>query len=170
MEDADPRYEHRESSETAAEDAVPRENTEETEPTENTDISQAVLVDPTEDTETTEVSEQAVAEEIKVTDTIEVTEVAADIPEPILEATPREKEESKNCPTFMTTPPGLPQRENPEVQNNNEDTTEVDAEKAVKKTHKYSETSNSLVNKIFSVFRQTKESNPQPAPEYGLQM
>ena len=126
-EDADPRYEHRESSETAAEDAVPRETKEETEPTENTGISQAVLVDPTEDAETTEVSEQAVAEEIEVTDTIEVTEVAADIPEPILEVTPREKEESENCPTIMTTPPGSPQRENPEVQNNSEDTTEVNA-------------------------------------------
>ena len=115
-------------------------------------------------------SEQAVAEEIEVTDTIEVTEVAADIPEPILEVTPREKEESKNCPTFTTTPPGLPQKENPKVQNNSEDITEVDAEQAVKKTHKYPGTSNSLVNKIFSVFRQAKESNPQPAPEYGLQM
>ena len=112
-EDADPRYEHRESSETVAEDAVPREITEEAEPTENTGISQAILVDPTEDTETTEVSEQAVAEEIEVTDTIEVTEVATDIPEPILEVTPREKEESKNCPTITTTPPGSPQREKP---------------------------------------------------------
>ena len=96
-EDADPRYEHRESLETAMEDAVPREITKEAEPTENTGISQAILVDPTEDTETTEVSEQAVSEEIEVTDTIEITEVATDIPEPIIEVTSREKEESKNC-------------------------------------------------------------------------
>ena len=158
----EPRYEHRESSETAAEDAVPREITEETEPTENTGISQAVLVDPTEDTETTQ--------EIKVTDTIEVTEVATGTPKLIVEVTSKEKEESKNCSTTMTTPPGSPQRENPEVQNNNEDNSEVDAEQVVKKTHKYPETNNSLVNKIFSVFRQAKESNPQPATEYGLQM
>ena len=168
--DVDPRYEHRESSETTAEDAVPREITEETEPTENTGISQAVPVDPTEDTKTTEVSEQAVAEEIEVTDTIEVTEVATGTPELMVEVTSKEKEESKNCSTTMTTPPGSPQKENPEVQNNSEDNTEVDAEQVVKKTHKYPETNNSLVNKIFSVFRQAKESNPQPATEYGLQM
>ena len=131
LENALPRYEHRESSETAAEDAVPREITEETEPTENTDISQAVLVDPTEDTETTDVSEQAVAEEIEVTDTIDVTEVATGIPEPTLEVKSREQEES------MTTPSGSPQRKIPEVQNNSEDTTVVNAEQAAKKTHKY---------------------------------
>ena len=151
-EDAAPRYEHRESLETATEDAVTREIMEETEPTENTGISQAFLVDPGEDTETTELSEQAVAEKIKLTDTIEVTEVDVDIPEPTLEVPPKEKEE---C---TTTPPGSPQRENPETQNNSEDTTEVNAEQAVKKTHKYPETNNSLVNKIFSVFRQAKES------------
>ena len=147
-EDADPRYKHRESSEAATEDAVPREITEETEPTENTGISQAILVDPTEDTETTEVSEQAVAEEIEVTDTINVTEVIAGIPKP----TSKENEES------TTTPPASPQRENPEVQNNSEDNTKVDAEQVAKKTHKNPETNNSLVNKIFSVFRQAKES------------
>ena len=119
---------------------------------ENTGISQAVLVDPARDNETTELSEQAVAEEIELTDTIEVTEVDVDIPEPTLEVPPKEKEES------TTTPPGSPQKENPEVQNNSEDTTEVNAEQAVKKTHKYPETNNSLVNKIFSVFRQAKES------------
>ena len=171
-EDVEPRCKHRESLETATEDAVPREITKEAEPIENTGISQAVLVDPTEDTETTEVSEQAVSEEIEVTDTIEITEVATDIPELMVAVTSREKEESKNCPTITTIPPGSPQRENPEVQNNSEDITEIDAEteQAVKKTHKYPETNNSLVNKIFSVFRQAKESNPQPAPEYGLQM
>ena len=58
----------------------------------------------------------------------------------------------------MITPPGSLQKENPEVQNNSEDTTEVNAEQAVKKTHKNPETNNSLVNKIFSVFRQAKES------------
>ena len=168
-EDAEPRYEHRESSETVTEDAVPREVMKEAEPTENTGISQAVLVDPTEDTETTEVSEQVAPEEIEVTetaDTIKITEVATDIPELIVTVTPRENEESKNCST------GSPQREEPKTQSNSEDITEVDAEteQAAKKTHKYPETNNSLVNKIFSVFRQAKESNPQPAPEYGLQM
>ena len=97
-------------------------------------------------------SEQAVAEEIEVTDTIDVTEVATGIPEPTLEVTSRENKES------TTTPPGSPQRKNPEVQNNSEDNTEVNAEQAVKMTHKYPETNNSLVNKIFSVFRQAKES------------
>ena len=151
-EDADPRYEHRESSEAVMEDTVPREITEQTEPTENTGISQAVLVDPAQDTETTEVSEQTVAEEIEVTDTIVVTEVTTGIPEPTLEATSKEDEES------TTTPSGSPQRENPEVQNNSEDNTEVDAEQVAKKTHRNPETNNSLVNKIFSVFRQAKES------------
>ena len=151
-EDALPRYEHRENLETAAEDAVPREITEETELTGNTGNSQAVLVDPTEDTGTTNVSEQAVAEEIEVTDTIDVTEVATGIPEPTLEVTSRENEES------TTTPPGSPQRKNPKVQNNSKDNTEVNAEQTVKKTHKYPETNNSIVNKIFSVFRQAKES------------
>ena len=151
-EDALPRYEHRENSETAAEDAVPREITKETELTGNTGISQAVLVDPTENTGTTDASKQAVAEEIKVTDTIDVTEVATGIPEPTLEVTPRENEES------TTTPPGSPQRKNPEVQHNSKDNTEVNAEQAVKKTHKYPVANNSIVNKIFSVFRQAKES------------
>ena len=150
--DADPRYEHREKSDTATEDAVPREITKETEPTGNTGISQAVLVDPTEDTGTTDVSKQAVAEEIKVTDTIDVTEVDTGIPEPTLEVTPRKNEES------TTTPPGSPQRKNPEVQNNSKDNTEVNAEQAVKKTHKYPKANNSIVNKIFSVFRQANES------------
>ena len=129
-EDTLPRYEHRESSETVVEDAVPREITKETELTGNTGISQAVLVDPARDNETTELSEQAVAEEIKLTDTIEVTEVDVD----------------------------MSQKENPEVQNNSEDTTEIDAEQVSKKTHKYPDTNNSLVNKIISVFRQAKES------------
>ena len=149
LKDADPRYEHKENSDTAMKDAVPREITKEAEPTGNTGISQAILVDPTEDTE---VSEQAVTEEIEMTDTIDVTEVIAGIPEPTLETTSMEKEES------MTTPPVSPQKENPEVQNNSEDTTEIDAEQVNKKTHKYPETNNSLVNKIFSVFRQAKES------------
>ena len=152
MVDALPSYEHRENSETAAEDAVPREITEETELTGNTGISQAILVDPTEDTETTDVSEQTVAEQIEVTHTIDITEVATGIPKPTLEATSRENEES------TTTPPGSPQRKNPEVQYNSRDNTEVNAEQTVKKTHKYPEANNSIVNKIFSVFRQAKES------------
>ena len=211
MEDAkitgteEPRYEHRESSETATEDTVPRENpeiseaavprenpkisedaehkeiTKEAEPTENTGISQAVLVDLAEDTETTEVPEHAVPEEIEVTETaetIEITEVATDanctvIPEEIEAVAPRENEEqNENCSTSMTTPPGSPQTENPEIQNSSEDITQVEAEteQAVKKTHQYPEVNNSLVNKIFSVVRQAKESNLQPPPEYGLQM
>ena len=148
-EDTLPRYEHRENPETAVEDAVPREIMKETGLTENTGISQAILIDPTEDTE---VSEQAVAEEIEMTDTIDVIEVSTGIPEPTLGTTSREKEES------TITPPGSPQKENPEVQNNSEDTTEIDAEQVNKKTHKHPKTNNSLVNKIFSVFRQVKES------------
>ena len=114
-------------------------------------------------------SEQVVPEKIEVTetaDTIEITEVATNIPELIVAVTPRENEESKNCST------GSPQREEPEIQSNSEDITKVNAEteQAAKKTHKYPETNNYLVNKIFSVFRQAKESNPQPVPEYGLQM
>ena len=153
-----PRYEHRETSkiatkdavprespEIAAEDAVPRETTEETGLTENTGISQAILVDPTEDTET-DVSERTVAELVEVTHTIDIAELVTGIPEPTL------NEES------MTTPPGSPQRKNPEVQNKSRDNTEVNAEQAVKKTQKYPETNNSLINKIFSVFRQAKES------------
>ena len=150
-EDTLPRYEHRESPEIAAEDAVPREITEETGLTENTGISQAILVDPTEDTET-DVSEQTVAEQVEVTHTIDIAELVTGIPEPTLEATSKENEES------MTTPPGSPQRKNPEVQNKSRDNTEVNVEQAVKKTHKYPETNNSLINKIFSVFRQAKES------------
>ena len=107
MVDALPRYGHRENSETVAEDAVPREITEETELTGNTGTSQAILVDPTEDTETTDVSEQTVAEQTEETDTINITEVATGIPEPTLEATSTENEES------TTIPPGSPQRENP---------------------------------------------------------
>ena len=146
-EDADPRYEHWENTETAMEDAVPREISEEVKPTENTGISQAILVNPTDDTE---VSEQAVAEEIEMTDTTDVTEVITGIPEPTLEVTSKGKEES--------TSPGSPQKEKPEIQNNSEDTTGIDAEQVNKRTHKHPETNNSLVNKIFSVFRQAKES------------
>ena len=148
-EDTLPRYEHRENLEIVAEDAVPREITEETELTGNTGISQAILVDPTEDTET-DVSEQTIAEQVEATHTINITELVTGIPEPTLEATPKENEES------TTTPPGSPQREFPEVQNR--DNTEVNAEQAIKKTHKYPKADNSIVNKIFSVFRQAKES------------
>ena len=149
--DALPRYGHRENSETAAEDAVPREITEETELTGNTGISQASLVDPTGDTET-DVSEQTVAEQVEVTHTIYITELITGIPEPTLEATSRENKGS------TTTPPGSPQREFPEVQNKSRDNTEVNAEQAVKKTHKYPKADNPIINKIFSVFRQAKES------------
>ena len=141
----EPRYEHRESPEIVAEDAVPREITEETGLTENTGISQATLVDPTEDTET-DVSERTVTEQVEVTHTIDIAELVTGIPEPTL------NEES------TTTPPGSPQRKNPEVQYKSRDNTEVNAEQAAKKTHKYPDTNNSLINKIFSVFRQAKES------------
>ena len=87
-----------------------------------------------------------------MTHTIDITELVTGIPEPTLEATSKENEES------TTTPPGSPQRENPEVQNKNRYDTEVNAEQAVKKTHKYPKANNSIVNKIFSVFRQAKES------------
>ena len=150
--DALPRYEHRENPETAAEEAVPREITEELELTGNTGISQAILVNPTEDTETTDVSEQTVAEQVEVTHTIDITEVATSIPEPTLEATSKESEES------TTTPPGSPQRKNPEAQINSRDNTEVNAEQAVKRTHKYPKANNSNINKIFSAFRQANES------------
>ena len=144
--DADPRYEHRENSDTAMKDAVPREITKEAELTGNTGISQNNPIDQTEDTK---VSEETAAEEIEMTDTIDVTEVITGIPEPTLEATSKES---------MTTPPGSPQREKLEVQNKNRHHTEVNAEQAVKKTHKYPKANNSIVNKIFSVFRQAKES------------
>ena len=141
----EPRYEHRESPEIVAEDAVPREITEETGLTENTGISQATVVDPTEDTET-DVSERTVAEQVEVTHTIDIAELVTGIPEPTL------NEES------TTTPPGSPQRKKPQVQNKSRDNTEVNAEQAAKKTHKYPDPNNSLINKIFSVFRQAKES------------
>ena len=148
-EDTLPRYEPRENPEIAAEDTVPREIMEETKLTGSTGISQTILVDPTEDTER-DLSEGTVAEEIEMTDTIDVTEVG--IPEPTLEATSKESEES------TTTPPGSPQRKKPEIQNNREDNTEANTEQAGKKTYKYPETNNSIVNKIFSVCRQAKES------------
>ena len=147
LEDADPRYEHREKTDTVTEDAVPREILKEVKPTENTGISQAILADPAE---STEVSEQAVPKEIEIADTIDITEVTTGISEPTLEATFEKKEES--------TSPGPLQKENPKIQNNSEDTTGRDAVQVNKKTHKYPETNNSLVNKIFSVFRQAKES------------
>ena len=120
-EDADPRYKHREKTDTVTEDAVPRETSKEIKPTENTGISQAILVDPTEDTETTDVSEQTVAEQVEVTHKIDITELVTGIPEPTLEAASKGNEES------TTTPPGSPQRENPEIQNYSEDTTGIDA-------------------------------------------
>ena len=85
-----------------------------------------------------------------MTHTIDITELVTGIPEPALEATSKESKES------TTTPPGSLQRKKPEIQNNREDNTEANTEQAVKKTHKYPETNNSIVNKIFSVFRQAK--------------
>ena len=128
-----------------AQDAVPREIMEETEFTENTGISQATLIDPTKDTET-DVSEQIVAEQVVVTHTIDISELVTGTP--FL----RENEES------TTTSPGSPQRKNPEAQNKNRDSIEVNTEQAVKRTHKHPKTNNSIVNKIFSAFRQAKES------------
>ena len=166
----EPRYEHRESSEILAEDTVPREITVETEPTGNTGISLASPVDPTEDTEI-DVSDQIVAEQVEVTHTIDITELVTDIPEPTLETSSRESKKS------TITPPGSLQRKIPEVQNKSRDNTEVNAEQAVKKTHKYPKTNNfhckqnlfsfqtskriprhnSHVNKIFFSHIQTEE-------------
>ena len=143
------RYKHKESSKIAIEDTVPMEITEETGPTTNTCMPQAIPADTTKDTK---VSEEAVTEEIEMTDTINISEVVTGTPEPILKATSKESEES------MTTPPGSPQRKNPEVQINNRDNTEVNAGQAVKRIQKYPKTNNSIVNKIFSIFRQAKES------------
>ena len=150
-EDTLPRYEHRENPEIAAEDAVPREITVETELTGNTGISLASPVDPMEDTKI-DLSDQIVAEQVEVTHTIDITELVTGIPDPTLETTTRESRKS------TTTSPGSPQRKIPEVQNKSRDNTEVNAEQAVKKTHKYPKTNNSIVNKIFLVFRQAKES------------
>ena len=108
-------------------------------------MSQATLADPTEDTETN-VSEQIVAEQVVVTHTIDISELVTGTP--LL----KENEES------TTTSPGSPQRKNPEVQNKSRDSIEVNAEQAAKRTHKYSKTNNSIVNKIFSAFRQARES------------
>ena len=131
----EPRYEHRETSKIATKDAVPRESpeiaAEDAVPRESPEIVAEDAV-PRETTEETGLTEN--------------TELVTGIPEPTL------KEES------TTTPPGSPQRKNPEVQNKSRDNTEVNAEQAVKKTQKYPETNNSLINKIFSVFRQAKES------------
>ena len=110
------------------EDAVPREISKEIKPTENTGIPQVIFSDPTE---STEVLEQAVPQEIEIADTIDITEVTT-------------------CEPL--------QKEKPEIQNYSKDTTGVDAVQVTKKTHKYPETNNSLINKIFSVFRQAKES------------
>ena len=110
-------------------------------------------------------------------DTIEITEVATgtsytEVSEEIEAEAPRKNEE-QSCSTCMTTPPVSPQRDNSKIQNiSSEDTTQVKtkAEQTIQQIHQSPEVSNSLVNKIFSVFRQAKESNPQPTPEYGLQM
>ena len=149
LKDTLPRYEPRENPEIATEDAVPREITEETRLTGSTGISQAICVDPTEDTEM-DLSNQIIAEQVEITHTIDITEVG--IPEPTSEDTSKESEVS------TTTPPGSPQRKKPEVQYKSRDNTEINTEQAIKKTHKYPETNNSIVNKIFSVFRQAKES------------
>ena len=100
-----------------------------TEETRSTCISKAIHMDPTEDTKT-DLSKQIIAEQVEVTHTIDITEVG--IFKPILEDTSKESEVST--------------------------TTEIDAECAIKKTHKYRAINNSIVNKIFSVFRQAKES------------
>ena len=104
-------------------------------------------MDPTEDTD---VSEQTVAEQVEVTHTIDITELVTGIPKPTLEATSKENEES------TTTSPGSPQRENPMVQNKSRDNIDVNAEQAVKRTHKYPKTNNSIVNKIFFCFQTSK--------------
>ena len=104
-----------------------------------------------EDTEI-DVSDRIVAEQVEVTHTIDITELITGIPEPTLETTSRESKRS------TITLPGSPQRKTPEIQNKSRDNTEAIAEQAVKKTHKYPKADNSIINKIFSVFRQAKES------------
>ena len=169
----------RENSENT-EDIEHMETTKDAEPTEDADPTQAV--EPVENTETTDVSEPVAPEEVEVSETVETIEIAevatdtacTEAPKETEAVAPRENEEqSKNCSACTTTPPGSPQRDNPEIQNiSSEDTTQVKTkiEQAVQKIHQSPEVSNSLVTKIFSVFRQAKDTNSQPTPEYRLQM
>ena len=162
------------------EDVEHMEATKDAEPIEDTDPKQAV--EPVENTETTDVLGPVAPEEVKVTETVQTIEIAevvtdttcTEVPKEIEAVAPRENEEqSENCSAGTITPPGSPQRDNPEIQNiSSEDTTQVETEteQAVQKIHQSPEVSNSLINKIFSVFRQAKDTNSQPTPEYGLQM
>ena len=169
----------RENSENT-EDIEHRETMKDAEPTEKADTTQAVQ--PVENTENTVVSEPVAPEEVEVTETVETVEIAevktdttcTEVPKEIEAVAPRENEEqSGNCSTGMITLPGSPQRDNPKIQNiSSEDTTQVETEteQAVQKIHHSPEVNNSLVTKIFSAFRQAKETNSQPTPGYGLQM
>ena len=136
----------------------------------------------TENTETTDVSEPVAPEEVKVTETVETIEIAeaatdmvrTEAPNEIEAEAPRESEEqNERCSPCAPTPPGSPQRDSSKIQNiSSEDTTQIETEieQAVQKIHQSPEVSNSIVTKIFSAFRQAKDTNSQPTPKYRLQM
>ena len=136
----DPRYKHRESREITTEDTVPRENSEiledllpRYEPKENlqkmTEDSVPRENTCTENTCTSTEDSKTDLSDQRI-DTIEVTEVST------LELTSEDTPKESTAST----------------------TTEIDAERQINKTHKYPAIYNPIVNKIFSVFRQAKES------------
>ena len=139
----EPRYEHRESSEIVAEDTVPRENSEISEdtlpryePRENPEITTEDAV-PREITEETKPTGSTGISQAILVDPTEDTEM--DLSDQIV----AEQVEVTHTIDITELVTGTP---------------EVNTEQAVKMTHKYPETNNSIVNKIFSVFRQAKES------------
>ena len=136
----EPRYEHRESSEI---DAVPRENSEISEdtlpryePRENPEIAAEDAV-PREITEETRLTGSTGISQAILVDPTEDTEM--DLSDQIV----AEQVEVTHTIDITELVTGIP---------------EVNTEQAVKRTHKYPRTNNSIVNKIFSVFRQAKES------------
>ena len=139
----EPRYERRESPEIATEDTVPRENSEISEdtlpryePRENPEIATEDAV-PREITEETRLTgSTGISQAIRV-DPTEDTEM--DLSNQII----AEQVEVTHIIDITELVTGIP---------------EVNAEQATKKTHKNPKTNNSIVNKIFSVFRQAKES------------
>ena len=138
-----PRYEHRENSEIAAKDAVPRENSEISEdtlpryePRENPEITTEDAV-PREITEETRLTGSTGISQAILVDPTKDTEM--DLSNQII----AEQVEVTHIIDITELVTG---------------NTEMNAEQAIKKTHKYPETNNSIVNKIFSVLRQAKES------------
>ena len=139
----EPRYKHKESSEIITEDAVPRENSEISEdtlpryePRENPEIATEDAV-PREITEKTGLTGSTGISQAILVDPTEDTEM--DLSDQIV----TEQVEVTHTIDITELVTGAP---------------EVNTEQAVKMTHKYPETNNSIVNKIFSVFRQAKES------------